>query len=99
MTEHESSTCTLQVQDQKIQLHQVRIYVGSEFNRWLNISRVDLVGGAEDPNSKIFQCEVCAAHGTPSEECYTANYTNHITGSPPMILETNSKNRITCNGM
>ena len=73
--------------------------MGGEFNRWLNITRVQVVGGAENPDSKIFQCEVCIARGTPSEECHTANYTNRVTGSPPMILETNSKNHITCNGI
>ena len=47
------------------------------------------------PTQRYFSaCEVCAACGTPSEECHTANYTNCVTGSPPMILETNSKNRI-----
>ena len=73
--------------------------MGGEFNRWLNITRVQVVGGAEDPDSKIFQCEVCIARGTPSEECHTANYTNYITGSPPMILERNSKNCLTRYGM
>ena len=72
--------------------------MGGEFNRWLNISRVELIG-VEIPDSKIFQCEVCIARGTPSEECHTANYTNRVTGSPPMILETNSKDLITCNGI
>ena len=59
--------------------------MGGEFNRWLNISRIDLVGGAEDPDSKIFECEVCIARGTPFEQCHTANYTNQVIGGPPVI--------------
>ena len=71
--------------------------MGGEYNRWLNISQIEL---AEDPDSKIFQCEVCIARGTPSEECHIANYTNRVTGGPPMILEANSKNLVlTFNGM
>ena len=66
--------------------------MGGPFNRWVNISRIELVGGAEDPDSKIFMCEVCTARGTPSEVCHTANYTNLVTGGPPMIKEIRSKN-------
>ena len=68
-----------------------RVRVGGMFNRWLNISRVEVYGGAD---SKIFQCEVCVARGTPSQECYTANYTNRVTGGPPVINEIGSKNLI-----
>ena len=69
-----------------------RIVVGGPFNRWLNISRVELVRGAEDPDSKIFMCEVCVDRETPSQVCHTANYTNLVTGGPPRIKETRSKN-------
>ena len=69
-----------------------RITVGGKYNRWLNISRVELVGGAEDPDSKIFECEVCTARDTPLANCSTANYTNLVVGGPPVIKETNSKN-------
>ena len=69
-----------------------RITVGGEFNRWLNITRVELVGVAEDPDSKIFQCEVCIARGTPFQQCHTANYTNRVIGGPPRINATGSKN-------
>ena len=69
-----------------------RIMVGGEFNRWLNISRIEVVGGAEDPDSKIFQCQVCIARGTPFEQCHTANYTNLVTGGNPVVNTTGSKN-------
>ena len=61
-----------------------RIIVGGESNRWLNISFVG-VTGVENPDSKIFMCEVCLNHNTPAEECYTANYTSWLTGAPPNI--------------
>ena len=69
-----------------------RIRVGGPFNRWLNISRVELVGGAEDPDSKIFECEVCVGRDTPFEVCHIANYTNIVVGSAPRINQTDSKN-------
>ena len=62
--------------------------MGGEFNRWLNISAVEVVGGAEDPDSKIFMCEVCVARGTPFEQCHTANYTNLVTGGAPRVSGT-----------
>ena len=73
-----------------------RITVGGPSNRWLNISQIELVGGADNPDSKIFMCEVCIDRGTPSEVCNTANYTNRVIGGPPVINVTRSKNRITC---
>ena len=69
-----------------------RITVGGDFNRWLNISRIELVGVAEDPDSKIFQCEVCIARGSPFQVCHTANYTNRVIGGPPVVNTTGSKN-------
>ena len=69
-----------------------RIIVGGEFNRWLNITRVEVVGGAEDPDSKLFMCEVCVGRYTPFEICHTSNYTNRVIGAPPVIKETNGKN-------
>ena len=69
-----------------------RIIVGGDFNRWLNITRVEVVGGAEDPDSKIFMCEVCVARDTPFEVCHISNYTNRVIGAPPRLNETNSKN-------
>ena len=62
-----------------------RIIVGGDSNRWLNITRVELIGGAEDPDSKIFMCEVCLNRDNPNEECHTANYTSWIIGAPPVI--------------
>ena len=70
--------------------------MGGPFNRWLNISQIEVIGGAEDPDSKIFMCEVCVARGTPFEECHTANYTNFVTGGPPNITEGRSKNLRIC---
>lgn len=65
-----------------------RIRVGGPFNRWLNISDVNLVGGAEDPDFKIFMCQVCVARGTTFQMCHTANYTNLVVGGPPRIIPT-----------
>ena len=62
-----------------------RIIVGGQFNRWLNISSVITVQGAEDPDSKLFMCELCQARGTPSEQCNTANFTLNTIGAPPKI--------------
>ena len=67
-----------------------RITVGGQFNRWLNISSVITVQGAEDPDSKIFICEVCQARGTPSEQCNTANFTLSLIGAPPQNLYSGS---------
>ena len=69
-----------------------RIQVGGPLNRWLNITEVEVIGGAEDPDSRIFQCEVCIGRGTPFQMCHTANYTNQVVGSAPRINETDSKN-------
>ena len=68
-----------------------RITVGGLHNQWLNISHIRLIGGAEDPDSKIFMCEVCVDRDTPFQVCHTANYTNRVIGAPPVIKETRSK--------
>ena len=68
-----------------------RIVVGGQFNRWLNITRTVIIQGAEDPDRKIFMCEVCVARGTPFEQCHTTNYTSRLIGSPPMILQGSGK--------
>jgi hypothetical protein len=60
-----------------------RFRVGGLNNRWLNITYVDTVGGAEDPDSKIFICEVCEARATPSEQCSASNFTLKLVGAPP----------------
>ena len=72
-------------------LYLQRITVGGQFNRWLNISHVIVIQGAEDPDSKIFICEVCQARGTPSEQCNTTNFTLSVIGAPPVIKENLSK--------
>ena len=68
-----------------------RIIVGGQFNRWLNITRTVNIQGAEDPDSKIFMCEVCIARGTPFEECNTTNYTSRVIGAPPVISSSSRK--------
>ena len=70
---------------------QPRIIVGGQFNRWLNITRTVIVQGAEDPDSKIFTCEVCIARGTPFEQCHSANYTSRLIGAPPRIIHETSE--------
>ena len=65
--------------------------MGGLQNQWLNISEIKVVRGAEDPDSKIFQCEVCVDRDTPFQVCHTANYTNIVIGAPPVIKETRSK--------
>ena len=70
--------------------------MGGLFDQWLNISQIEVVGGAEDPDSKIFMCEVCIDRGTPSQVCHTANYTNLVIGGPPVIRETTGKSLRTC---
>ena len=68
-----------------------RIIVGGFFNQLLNITYVELIGGAEDPDSKIFMCEVCEARGTPSEQCSTSNFTLKLVGAPPKVKRNLSK--------
>ena len=68
-----------------------RFKVGGLSNRWLNITHVKIVGGAEDPDSKIFMCEVCEARGTPSEQCSTSNFTLKLVGAPPKFKRNLSK--------
>ena len=72
----------------------LRISVGGESNRWLNISSIEVVGGAEDPDSKIFMCEVCLNRSTSAEECYTANYTSQVIGAPPYIINGTSPRKL-----
>lgn len=72
-------------------LHLERISVGGQFNRWLNISNVIIIQGAEDPDSKIFICEVCQARDTPFEQCNSTNFTLNLIGTPPVIKENLSK--------
>ena len=68
-----------------------RIIVGGQFNRWLNITRTIIIQGAEDPDSKIFVCEVCIARSTTFDECNTANYTSRLIGAPPVISSSSRK--------
>ena len=67
-----------------------RVIVGGQFNRWLNISRTLIVQAAEDPDSRIYICEVCE-NITTLENCNSANYTQVTVGSPPSITETSSE--------
>ena len=68
-----------------------RVIVGGEKNRWLNITQTQIVQGAEDPDSRIYICEVCEnsteAESVGFENCNAANYTQVTIGSPPTINE------------
>lgn len=57
--------------------------VGGEFNRWLNITRTEIVQGAEDPDSRIYICEVC----DNDNNCTAADYTQVTVGTPPNITD------------
>ena len=70
---------------------QPRIIVGGQHRRWLNITRVVISEGVQDPDSKIFMCEVCTDRDTPQEMCNTSSYTNRVIGAPPKIIEKSSK--------
>ena len=65
-----------------------RVIVGGTFNRWLNITRTEIVQGAEDPDSRIYICEVCEANTT---NCSPANYTQVTVGTPPDITDASSE--------
>ena len=67
-----------------------RVIVGGNLNRWLNITRTAIVQGAEDPDTRIYMCEVCADI-TTLENCSAANYTQVVVGSPPSIRETSGE--------
>ena len=67
-----------------------RVIVGGDFNRWLNITRTQIVQGAEDPDSRIYICEVCD-NSTMPETCSAANYTQLTVGTPPNITDTSSE--------
>ena len=70
-----------------------RIIVGGKSNRWLNISRITAIQGAEDPDYKIFMCEVCEMFdvgGTVFKRCHVSNYTSRVIGAPP-VLTINSR--------
>ena len=68
-----------------------RIVVGGSSNRWLNITRTYFIRGAEDPDSRIFMCEVCLNRSTPLEQCETLNYTLLMVGAPPKLTSISSK--------
>lgn len=70
---------------QVVSIEPARILVGGDSNRWLNITRIEVIGGAEDPDSKVFMCEVCLNRDAQDEECHTANYTSWIVGTPPVL--------------
>lgn len=69
----------------------LRIVVGGESNRWLNISRTVARRGSEDPDSKIFMCEVCERRNTIFESCQISNYTSRIVGAPPILTGNSSE--------
>ena len=75
------------------EMPQPRIVVGGVSNRWLNITRTVIIQGAEDPDSKIFMCEVCVDRGNSTENCSTSNYTSLTIGAPPIISNAPGKLR------
>ena len=69
----------------------LRTLVGGESNRWLNISKTITRQGSEDPDSKIFMCEVCEHRNTVFESCQISNYTSRIVGAPPVLTGNSSE--------
>ena len=67
------------------EIPQPRIVVGGKSNQWLNITRTVIIRGANDPDSKIFMCEVCVDRGNITEDCSASNYTSLTIGAPPIV--------------
>ena len=61
-----------------------RVRVEGSNDRFLNITRTNIVAAAEDPDSGIYCCEVCPSAGT----CSSRNVTLYLLGAPPDINET-----------
>ena len=70
-----------------------RIIIGGDNNEWLNISSV-VAGGKEDPDSKIFMCEVCTNQSAPLQQCYTSNFTLRVIGVHPVISNPPTSSKI-----
>ena len=70
-----------------------RIAVGGDYNEWLNITSV-VIQGEEDPDSKIFMCEVCTNQSAPLKQCYTSNFTLRVIGAPPVISNPPNSSKI-----
>ena len=68
-----------------------RIVVGGQDNRWLNITSTLAVRAAQDPDAKIFMCEVCENLATRTR-CSVSNYTQFVVGSPPFLSDTSGTN-------
>ena len=62
-----------------------RIRVEGEFNRYLNITRTNIVPAAEDPDSGVYTCQVCFAQGTSCEVCHNASILLYLLGAPPNL--------------
>ena len=62
-----------------------RIRVEGEFNRYLNITRTNIVGGGEDQDSRVYTCQVCVAQGTIFEVCHNSTTRVYLLGSPPDV--------------
>ena len=62
-----------------------RIRVEGDFNRYLNITRTNIVAGAEDTDSGVYTCRVCVAQGTMFEVCRNASTRVYLLGSPPDV--------------
>jgi len=57
-----------------------RIRVEGDFNRYLNITRTNIVAGAEDTDSGVYTCWVCV-----TEVCRNASTRMYLLGSPPDV--------------
>ena len=68
-----------------------RIVVGGQDNRWLNITSTLAVRAAQEPDAKIFMCEVCENLATHTR-CSVSNYTQFVVGSPPFLSDTSGTN-------
>ena len=73
-----------------------RRIVTGEFNHIVNITRTMIVPGGEDPDSGIYQCEVCTDRDEPFQVCHVSNTTLLGIGSPPDINETDSDCKFVC---
>ena len=73
--------------------------VGGEFNRWLNITRTNIIQGAQDINQGNYTCEVCIGTGfLPEPICHTAVSTLLLIGGPPIITQKGT-GKLFCKGV
>ena len=61
-----------------------RVYIGGQYNRFLNITRTVVFSSQEDPDFGIYTCRVCVGEGA-LQMCQDANTTVYLLGSPPDV--------------